>query len=90
MDIEVEKIIVTLDNKEVADIAYHIKNSLSASIKNHYKNFDVSIFEQQCRESLNMMKRLYVVAHGWIDCYLEKELFDLLRKEQELKKLNDD
>lgn len=97
MEINAEKIIVTLDNQEARDLAYRIKYSLEASIKKHFihlqdyygRGLEGEIkpeFEKQCRKAMNMMNNLISCASG-DKGYLEEELWHFL--ESEYNKLGD-
>ena len=95
MRIESEDIKLELNNREAREIAYHIKRSLERSIDTHYvkthhddynrglEGHAKPLFEEQCREDINMMNRLMCCASGDSSNSLEKELWHYLEKSYE-------
>lgn len=82
MNIKSEKIILELDNGEAWNLAFHIKRSLEASIKEHYcytghdsykrgyEGHAKPLFIEQCSKDFEMMKQLLACAKGeskWIE-----------------------
>ena len=92
MYIEAKKIEIELGNREARSLAFHIKQSLEGSIKNHYiqtyhDHYDRGLeghakplFEEHCRKDLNMMNNLMACATGDSDIWLEKELWKFLEE----------
>lgn len=91
MDIKSKEIELRLTSSEAWDLAYHIKNSLEASITSHYcytghdsykrgyEGHAKPLFYEQCKSDLNMMNSLMRCAEGRED-FLEDELLDFFKK----------
>lgn len=50
---------IHLDGSELSAIAYSLRDSLDSSIKNHYKRFDLGVFQKQEGYKLNLMKTMF-------------------------------